>query len=151
LVWVLLQHMHFIISSNGIYKFHFIPDIRNILGDTVYPQGTIIIASHVGKSVSVEFLHDNHIILSTQIYRGNMLYDRENPAIYCIVITPEDEEPIKELLDLRGCVAMIVIQSPIKYKAEGYVAQCPRDLSSSSYGLEFGNTASFSNSFEFIK
>ena len=59
--------------------------------------------------------------------------------------------PIKDLLDLRGCVVMIVLQTPTRDNAIVYVAQCPRDLSSSSDGLEFGNTASFSNSFESIK
>jgi len=45
---------------------------------------------------------------------------------------------------------MTVIQSLIRDKAEVYVAQYLRDLSSSSDGLEFGNTTSFSNPFEFI-
>ncbi len=42
---------------SGIYKFHSIPYIRNTLGDTVYPSGTMIIANHLGKSVEVELLH----------------------------------------------------------------------------------------------
>ena len=46
---------------------------------------------------------------------------------------------------------MTVIQGLIKDKAEVYVSQYLRDLASSSDGLEFGNTASFSKSFEFIK
>lgn len=45
---------------------------------------------------------------------------------------------------------MTVIQSLIKDKAEVYVSQYLRDLASSSDGLEFGNTTSFSNPFEFI-
>ena len=42
---------------SGIYKFHSIPYIRNTLGDTVYPSGTMIITNHLGKSVEVELLH----------------------------------------------------------------------------------------------
>ena len=136
---------------SGIYKFHSIPYIRNTLGDTVYRSGTMIITNHLGKSVEVELLHLIGTILSTQIDHGDTLYTSEDPAIYSIVITPEGEVPIKELLDLRGCVVMIVLQTPTRDNAEVYVAQCLRDLSSSSDGLEFGNTASFSNSFESIK
>ena len=42
---------------SGIYKFHSIPYIRNTLGDTVNPSGTMIITNHLGKSVEVELLH----------------------------------------------------------------------------------------------
>ena len=42
------------------------------------------------------------------------------------------------------------IQSLIKDKAEVYVSQYLRDLASSSDRLEFENTTSFSNPFEFI-
>lgn len=137
---------------DGIYRFHPIPDIRNILGDTVYRSGTMIITIYLGKSVSVELLHNNCTILSTQIDHEDTLCARDDPAIYIIVITHSWVwSPDQGTAGFEGCVVMIVIQSPIRDNAEVYVAQCPKGLSSSLNGLDFGNTTSFSNLFEFVK
>lgn len=56
-----------------------------------------------------------------------------------------DRIEIKEILDLKGCIVVFINLSLTRDNSEIYIAKRPMDLSSSSVGLEFGNTASFSN------
>lgn len=137
----------------GIHESHSILDVKSITTETAYTAGTLIISNHLGKSIDVELSQDNHTVLSTQIGFGDTLYAREKPEIYNITITPEGEgeEPIKELIDLRGCIAIVVIESPIRNQAEIHIAQCSNHLTSSIDIMDHKiNNTAFPHSFEFL-
>ncbi len=124
---------------------------KNIKDGIIYPQGTIIISNHLGKDIDVELLDENRTVLSTPIENGDTLYTRQSPEVYTIVITPEGEKQLKEQFELRGCLALVVLESPIRNNVEILLTQCSGVLSSLSDGFEFKSNKSFANLLESIR